>query len=123
AAISSLYDFFETNEYPVKAKVMKVSPLSDDSESYGKITLDEAREMAELVKKQVKGVEKSCLIRLAYVTSIRLGALLSLTWNNIKLSENGNFYTVEVFDKGKKKDRKPITKELYEELLKIKDQA
>ncbi|WP_170318665.1 hypothetical protein [Paenibacillus sp. HGF7] len=50
-----------------------------DSQSYGKLTLEEARFFAELALSQDKGLEKSVLIRLAYTTSIREGALLSLT--------------------------------------------
>lgn len=122
-AIQSLYNFLEKNEYPVKAKVMEVDALStSESESYGKLGLQEAEKMAELVKKQVKGIEKSALIKLAYKTSIREGALLSLEWSDIKKVEDKDMYVIETIDKGNKKDRKPISEQMYNELLQIKQQ-
>ncbi|WP_375518336.1 tyrosine-type recombinase/integrase [Paenibacillus medicaginis] len=123
AAISSLYDFLEVNEYPLKAKTVKVKQLPDDSKSYGKLSMHEAETMAQLAKEQVKGQEKSALIRLAYTTSFRKSELLSLEWDDIVYNAEQNVYIVTVIGKGQKKHSKPISVDMHNELLKIKEQA
>lgn len=121
-AIVSLYNYLERNDHKVRAKVMELDSLPETGESYGKLSLLEAEKMAELVRTQSKGVEKSLLIQLAYKTSIRESALLSLTWHDIKKDDDKNIYIITVYDKGVKKDRKPISEQMYNDLLKIKNQ-
>lgn len=122
AAIQSLYEFLEINEYGVNSKYVKVDVLPDDSESAGSLFFDEAERMGYLVKKQTKGQEKSALIRLAYTTSFRKSSLLKLEWPDIKKNPEADHYLVTTVGKGGKKHTVPISAELYEELLLIKDQ-
>lgn len=122
AAIQSLYEFLEKNEYEVNSTQIKVKPLPDDSESSGALYLYEAEQMAQLVKTQrVKGQEKSALIRLAYTTSFRKGSLLNLKWSDITKSTDGEHYLVSTLGKANKKHTIAISSELYNELLLIKD--
>ncbi|WP_372011331.1 tyrosine-type recombinase/integrase [Paenibacillus chitinolyticus] len=122
AAVLSLFEHLERNEYPIKSSMLRLDFLPVDSQSYGKLTLEEARLFAELALSQDKGLEKSVLIRLAYTTSIREGALLSLTEDNIHPSECGEYYIVEVIDKGGIKDKKPIRPDLYNALMDLRQQ-
>lgn len=121
SAVVSLYEFLEKNEYPVKVQKMRVDFLPDTSEQYGELTVDEAVKMSELVLNQYKGEEKSELIKMAFRTSFRKGALLSLTWDDIKWDEQQGLYLVHVIDKRQKKCVQPLRKDQYEELLKIKE--
>ncbi|MWV44953.1 tyrosine-type recombinase/integrase [Paenibacillus sp. HJL G12] len=122
AAIQSLYEFLEINEYEVNSKYLKVDVLPDDSESAGSLFFNEAELMANLVKKQTKGQEKSSLIRLAYTTSFRKSSLLKLGWTDIKKNPEADHYLVTTIGKGGKKHTVPISSELYSELLLIKEQ-
>lgn len=123
AAIQSLYSFFEINEYPVNSKYTKVDVLSDDSERCGALYLDEAETMAQLVYEDRKqSQEKSALIRLAYTTSFRKSSLLNIKWSDIRKNPIANHYLVTTIGKGGKKHEVPISCELYNELIKIKEQ-
>ncbi|KAF6625169.1 site-specific integrase [Paenibacillus sp. EKM208P] len=123
AAVQSLYSFFEINEYPVNSMYTKVDVLSDDSERSGALYLDEAETMAQLVYEDRKqSQEKSAFIRMAYTTSFRKSSLLSLKWSDIRKNPIANHYLVKTVGKGGKKHEVPISCELYNELLKIKDQ-
>jgi len=122
AAVVSLYEHLQRNRFNVDANDVRVDRLHDDSERHGELQPNEAVEMGERALKQVKGQEKHCLIRMAYVTSFRIGSLLALEWTDIKYSEKDNCYLVTVLGKGKKRHTRPISKSLYEELLKIKEQ-
>lgn len=122
AAIQSLYEFLEINGYDVNSKHVKVDVLPDDSEGAGALYHHEAEMMADLVRKQRKGHEKSALIRLAYTTSLRKSSLLDLEWSNITKNPNDAFYLINTIGKGGKKHTVPISASLYNELLLIKDQ-
>ncbi|MBD8839472.1 site-specific integrase [Paenibacillus sp. CFBP 13594] len=120
--IQSLYEFLEINEYPINSKHTKVDSLSDDSEHAGALYLNEAEEMAEIVLKDRKlGQEKSAFLRMAYTTSFRKSSLRDLKWNDIKLSSNGSYYRVTITGKGNIKHTVPISKDLFKELVKIKE--
>lgn len=122
AAIQSLYEFLEINEYDVNSKYVKVDVLPDDSESAGDLFHHEAEAMANLVKGHKKGQEKSALIRLAYTTSFRKSSLLNLEWTDIKRNPEADHYLVTTVGKGGKKHTVPISAELFHELELIKEQ-
>ncbi|MNH66552.1 Tyrosine recombinase XerD [compost metagenome] len=122
AAIQSLYEFLEKNEYSVNSTYVKVDSLPDDSESAGALYLYEAEQMAELIKLQrSKGQEKSAFIRMAYTTSFRKSSLLNLKWTDIAKHPEADYYLVSTIGKGGKKHTVAISNELYDELLLIKD--
>lgn len=80
--------------------------------------------MAELVLEERKqGQEKSAFLRMAYTTSFRKSTLQNLKWTDIKLNISGNYYEVSVVGKGGKKHVVPISTDLYNELLKIREFA
>lgn len=121
APIQSLYEFLEINEYPLNSKHVKVDSLSDDSEQTGALYLDEAEEMAKIICKDRKqGQEKSSFIRMAYTTSFRKSSLQKLKWTDIVFNDRG-YYDVYTIGKGGKKHKVPISPDLYNELLKIKE--
>ncbi|MBT2759869.1 site-specific integrase [Paenibacillus sp. ISL-20] len=122
AAIHSLYEFLEINEYEVNSKYAKVDVLPDDSEGAGSLYYHEAEMMADLVRKQRKGQEKSALIRLAYTTSLRKSSLLDLEWTDITKNPEDAYFLVTTIGKGGKKHTVPISSDLFKELLQIKEQ-
>lgn len=121
--IMSLYDHLSRNRYPVRVDDVKLDMLpNDDGESYGELSVQEAETMAKLSLKQKKGQEKSSLIRMAYTTSFRKGSLLKIKWADIKFDPRNQCYLVTGLGKGKKKHTRPISVDLYNEILKIKEQ-
>ncbi|WP_063563029.1 tyrosine-type recombinase/integrase [Paenibacillus sp. O199] len=123
APIQSLYEWLEINEYEVNSKYVKIASLPDDSEHCGALYLDEAEKMASIIREdKVKGIEKSTFIRLAYTTSFRKSTLLSIKYSDIRLDEKRGYYNVYVIGKKGKKHTVPISKELYYELMLIKEQ-
>ncbi|WP_431785804.1 tyrosine-type recombinase/integrase [Paenibacillus lactis] len=122
AAIQSLYGFLEKNEYNVKAIFTKITPLSDDSKRCGTLYAHEAEKMAKVVVSTVKGIEKSALIHMAYTTSFRKSSLLNIRFSDIVKHDAYDYYEVTVIGKGNKKHTVPISCELYNQLLQIKEQ-
>jgi integrase len=122
AALQSLYDFFERNYEGIRAASVKVDFLTYNPQSYGKLTVQEAEMMAELAKEELNGHEKYCLIRLAYTTSFRKETLLSLQWSDFKKHPTRPIYLITTdITKGEKEHTRPISEDLYGELLKIKE--
>lgn len=122
AAIQSLYVFLEKNDYDVKSVTTRINPLADDSVRCGALYTHEAEKMADIIVATVKGVEKSALIRMAYTTSFRKDSLRKLEWNDIVKHPSNKYYEVTVIGKCGKKHTVPISEDLYQYLLKIKDQ-
>jgi integrase len=124
SAVMSLYEFLSRDRrYEVRYEDVKVDTLSNESEKYGELSVHEAEKMAQLAAKQRKGIEKSALIRMAYTTSFRKETLFTLTWSDIKFSPKDQCYLVTGVGKGNKKHTRPITIDLYNELLKLKEQS
>ncbi|MDY8021242.1 site-specific integrase [Paenibacillus polymyxa] len=122
APIVKLYEHLSRNRYDVKAEDVRLDKLPDDGESYGELTVREAETMAKLAVKQKKGQEKSAIIRLAYTTSFRKSSLLNIKWSDITKDRSGTVYLVKAVGKGGKAHTRPISEDLYHELLKIKTQ-
>ena len=95
-------------EMPAKLKY-------DDENSSEPFTESEAVAMIEKAKEYENGEKKSLLLRLAFDTAFRKSALLSLKRENFVIRDD-KFYTW-VYDKGRKKDTKPIMEELYEYII------
>lgn len=124
SALASFYEFLERNHYPVKAEYVKVDRLFVDKKQsrHGEMNDYEAKLIREYVRPQVKGIEKAALIRLAYTTSLRKSELLKLTWTDINKHPTQDVYIITTIQKGKKSNDIPISEDLYNELLTIKDQ-
>ena len=75
----------------------------------------EVYRMIDKAKEYKNGEMKSLLIRLAFDTAIRKSALLSLKRENF-IRKDGKCF-IWVYDKGNKKDIKPINEKLFEYIL------
>lgn len=92
---------------------------ANDRKGWGNVKWHEAEMMWEYaLEKKMEGNEMGMLIKLASVTSIRLEAILSLTWedNFFQKDERGVLVNyIDVIDK-KKRHKKAISEKLYNEL-------
>ncbi len=119
AAMRKLYKYLAKNNYEVNQFAFEVDDLErDDLESSGVLTPDEAKVMWTLAEEMPNGVEKSIFLEVAWNTSIRVSALLSLTWKQIKNVKEKQ-WEIEVKDKGKI-NKQGISDELYNRLLTLK---
>lgn len=125
ASLQSLYAYFRANKYETKynidTNVFKVKRLKGKSNSYGTISPEELNAMLHHVTKQVKGCEKKMFLLMASRTSIREAALLALTWDDITYNQDHDCYIVRAIDKGEKERNQPISKQLYNDLIKLKE--
>lgn len=103
------------NEYAFHFKDLP----ENDKSSAGELTDHEFYRMEEMALGLENGLMKSILIGLAARTSIRLSALLSLEWDDIKPYGN-DMWIVNVYDKGNKEDDKPIMNSFYQKMLQLK---
>lgn len=123
ASLRSLYEYFSSRcRYDVDSTWFKLGKLKNTTNSYGFISKEEWETMIVEVQKQYKGFEKSMLITLAGITSLRLDALLRLEWDkHFIYNKKENLYYVDIFDKVDIAHR-AIPVECYNELLKLKDE-
>jgi integrase len=87
---------------------------------YGVLEADEVLQMAELcLEEREKGNIKRLLILTAFKTGLRVAELLSLRWNNFIIK--GDEIFICGVGKGNKEFEIKINKEMYEELLTLKE--
>lgn len=92
---------------------------NDDSEEIEAMPIDVFYEFAEEAKKETHNAEiKVKLLRLAADQGLRLEANLKLTWKHFIVKDDG--VEIKGFDKGNKKFRKIMSREMYEELLELR---
>ncbi|TVY09939.1 tyrosine-type recombinase/integrase [Paenibacillus cremeus] len=125
ASLQSLYAFFKRNKYDTKygidTEVFQIDKLNNKSKSYGDLSPEEVDAMIVAVQKQVKGLEKSLLIRMATRTSYREDTLLNLSWDDLQVDHEQNCCFVNtVEEKTDKEMSQPITLDLYNDLKQIK---
>lgn len=92
-----------------------------DKISYDPLSLEEIKQIINLVSTTNLGKQKSLLIEMAFVTAFRKESLLSLNWNDLEYF-NG-YYTIKTIGKGKKNDIKKIPKNLYDKLIEYKNSS
>lgn len=111
-------------EYNVE-KLYLIKSLPDTRQEHEMIPFDLAMKYVEYFSKEDKGLEKSLIIKLAIETGLRATELLSLTWSNfvtendsdgVVMRSNGNNK-----GKGNKEWNDKISKDLYNELLQLKE--
>lgn len=101
---------------------LRKMPTHDDSETYGSFTEDEMKNLIQFAKElpmKEKGLIKSVFFKTAYVTAIRVGALLSLTIDQIEIINEGTdsqYALIKTRDKGKS-IQTSIPYSLYEEII------
>ena len=129
ASLMTLFKHLKRENSKIDIGVVNVDNLperEEDAKQYGSLTEEEVKELIEycedLPLKQ-KPLVKKMFFKLAFVTAIRVNALLRLTWKDIKEIDDGKgnkIKVIEIRDKGKL-DKTPITDELYKELLDLKN--
>lgn len=119
SALKKAYMKLEDYGFDVRASWFDVDRYSEhEKESYDSMTFDEVMKAIELVKGTRKGEEKSLFIEMAFVTAFRKESLKTISMNSI-YKHNDDEYVVEVVDKGNKKSKNKISKDLYERLYKF----
>lgn len=97
----------------------QVENLPEIVDSYGVLTVDEVLKMADLAYEERElGEIKYYLILFALDTCLRQRAILRLKWSDFEIRED--CVVVHAVDKGNKKFNSKISKEFYNELLKLK---
>jgi integrase len=119
-AVKALFRFLQGNRYKVEAEAFKVKTLKKKTQSYDILTPEQVQTMAELAKNERHGDEMSAWINLAAVTSIRLNATLTLTWNDVRYDEESDLYIVTAHEKRDEIAQRPIEKWLYDDLQAIR---
>lgn len=123
ACISSLYIELNKINRNVDVVVTNVKPLStvEEDNRYGSLTEKEMNGLIDYctsLSDRMKPIQKKMFFKVAYVTAIRSGALLNLTWKDITPMDDKMGYIITLRDKGKV-NKTPITNKLYEELLQV----
>lgn len=125
--VRSFFNFLEATFKDVNVamfKVIKLPSTDEDIDSYDALDYTEIQQMLKMCKDKFNTTEKIewnqmyCLIKLGFITAIRLEALLSLEWDKhfYKTTENKleiNF--IQVTDKSQN-HKKSISEEFYNEL-------
>lgn len=116
SALKKVYMKFEDYGFDVRATWFDVDRYSEhEKESYDSMTFDEVMKAIELIKETRKGEEKALFIEMAFVTAFRKESLKTISMNSIYKHNDGE-YVVEVIDKGNRKSKNKISKDLYERL-------
>lgn len=128
-ALSSLFQEIEKINPQVNAKAFNIKRLKSygTDNSYGALTEDEVERLFQYcldLPQGQKPIIKQLFFEIAYVTAIRSGALLKLTWKNISQKKDvlsGEVYNIiRTEDKGKEV-KVPISDELYSRLMLVKE--
>jgi integrase len=106
-AIRSFFSFMEADHKEIRSAIFnKLKKIPEnDKKGWGSLTPEEVQSMIETVKDLSNGQELSVLIEVAYITAIRLDALLTMTYKeNIYLREEdgNNIWVIDVIDKDEK---------------------
>lgn len=119
-AIKSFFRFLNAQFDTIDEKIFKNCESKDtqlDSVSWDGLDWEEAIQIWEYAEDKY-GNEISLLFKLASITSVRLDALISSSWETdwfIKKENGIEVNYIEVIDKGKK-HKKPISNKLFAEL-------
>ncbi|MGG1663066.1 tyrosine-type recombinase/integrase [Brevibacillus sp. NRS-1366] len=122
-SVRSLFDFLIGNKYRefIDQDAFSFNNLKNvKREKTGQLKENEFRLFESKALELDNGYMKSMLIGLAGRTSIRLSALLSLKWSDIK-KDNGDVWLISVVDKGQEEDVKPILDVFFKKLIAMKE--
>lgn len=124
SAIKSLYANLKANDYDLNIDIFKIKRLADDSESYGKLSQTEGERFAEAALRieRFRPRMKYLLIMFAIRTSFRLDEILNVTWDDFEYNEKEGLCLVSVVGKRNKKNTQPITENLYNQILELKEE-
>ena len=104
-------------------KLDLVKSYPDTREEIEMIPFELAMKYANYFRGEEQGVEKKLIIKLAIETALRAKELLELRWSNFTVVEDGVIMKSHGYNKGKgnKEWIDKIDKEVYDELLLLKD--
>ena len=125
AAVRSLFKYLvarEVIEYNLTSLVL-LEKYNDTSEEVEMIPMEVALQYADYAKRNERfGFEKYILIKLALETAMRAEELLKLEWRQFLIEQDGVAIISKGSNKGKgqKEYLDKISKEFYEEVLKLK---
>lgn len=119
-AIRSFYKYMETDHKEIRSAIFnKTKKIKEnDKKGWGSLTPDEVEGMIEAVKELKDGHELSVLIEVAFITAIRLDALLTATYQNnvfLRHEDGQDIWVIDVIDK-EERHIKAISDELKEGL-------
>lgn len=126
-SVRSFYKFLVVDFREINANIFNNVNSKDESvdqKGYGNLTWEEVEEMVRLslelseTVSSFEGSQTAMLIRLASITSMRLDALLRLTWEEnftVETSQGKDIHVISIVDKAKL-HKKPISDDVYEEL-------
>ncbi|WP_064198998.1 tyrosine-type recombinase/integrase [Brevibacillus brevis] len=122
-SLRSLYSYLERAKYDVDKSAFALDDLPEhDSKEIGYLTLEEIEQMIEHAKSLPNGTEKYIFWELGWKTSIRINALLSITWEDFR-KVNDDIVIVRAIEKGNEIREMPITNEFYQRILEIRGNA
>jgi integrase len=103
-SVRSFYKYLEADHPKIRTAVFnKVEKAKEhDKKPWGELTLDEVNEMVKRVKSYPDGEELSVLFEVAFITAIRLDALLTATYEDnifLRHEDGKDIWTLEVIDK------------------------
>jgi integrase len=121
-SMKSLFGYLEAGNPLIRKAIFNVAKsLMENPKSWGTLTWEETKEMAQLAYKLPYGHEFSILIEVAVKTCIRLSALLNLKWEQVydKDQKGEKIKVIETIDKGQP-HLKPISEKVWERLETLK---
>ncbi len=119
AALKKCYLKFEDYGFEVKPSWFSLERYKEyDKDPSDPMAHQEIISVLNLVSGTRKGFEKTVMIRVAYSTAFRRGAIQNLEWTDI-INREGQWF-IKALDKGNKWDYKKISENLYEELMELK---
>lgn len=122
SALKKCYVKLEDYGFDVKSSWFVLDRYDEhDKESYDPMTHEEIIQTINLVSGTRAGIQKALLVRLAYSTAFRRESLLNMKWSDI--SQRQGIWMVKTLGKGNKWDYKKISNDLYDELMKHKEQS
>lgn len=128
ASLKTLYRELYKADRRVDILAVEVNKLPEDEDesiTYGSLTEEEIHALFDYclnLPHREKPLIKKLFFETAYITAIRVGALLNLKWENIKRVKDKDgleMWVIKVKDKGSVTTT-PITDEFYEKLCELK---
>jgi integrase len=119
-SVRSFFNFMETDNPNVRSAIFNNTKKlkENDKKPWGSLSLDEVEGMAEVVNALPDGHELSVLIEVAFITAIRLDALLTATYEEnifLRSEEGQDVWVIDVIDK-EERHVKAISNELKEKI-------
>lgn len=109
-------------EFPINNMLVLLKTLPKTTVTIDVLSIEDADRCIEFFKTQHLGHIASLMAKLSVDTALRANELITLTWKQFYVEENGvTIKSVgDIKGKGNKDWRETISKELYEELLTLK---